>query len=156
MIVKNTLVNFDTVEVDNYIVNDYFSKDIRISDLFTFKENFFSIYKVSDDDRIERISFELYGTTDYWDILVMINNMDPLFDMVYKYDIVENNISEKISMYENLIYSHPPLDSDTLEKIKLNTESVTMKENESKRNIYVVKPTKMSEFILFLKANNVL
>lgn len=153
---KNTLVKFETTEVDDYIVSDYFSKDINISKLFSFEEDFFSIYKMSNDDRIERISHELYGTTDYWDILLMINQRDPLFGMVYRYDIIDSAISEKISKYENLVYSHPPLDDDIREKLKSRIENDIDKENESKRNIYVVKPTKMSEFVLFLKANKIL
>ena len=66
---KNTVLKFDYEELDEFIVSDYFSKKVDVYSLIDQIKDYVSAYKISDNDKLERISYELYGTTDYWDIL---------------------------------------------------------------------------------------
>ena len=61
---KNTLLKFDYEELDEFIVPDYFSKSKDISYLVHKIKDYLEVYKISDNDKLERISYELYGTTD--------------------------------------------------------------------------------------------
>ena len=88
----NTLLTYDLEELDEFIVSDYTSKKVDIYNLFQeMKDNgtladFLEVYRISDDDKLERISYSIYGTPDYWDILLQINDRNPLFQMPYNLD----------------------------------------------------------------------
>lgn len=151
---KNSILTFDYEELDEFIVSDYFSKDISIWDLWDNVQDYISTYKITDNDKLERISYELYGTTDYWDILALLNQRDPLFDMPYDYDTIYADVSSFINQYIYYIYSHAPLNDATrqqelLEKFINEAEE----EKEINRYIYIVKPSRIGDFIKLLKQN---
>ena len=152
---KNSVIKFDTEEVGDYIVSDYFSKDIDISKFFSFDESFIDVYKTETNDKLERISNELYGSPDYWDILLLLNNRDPLFDMTYNYDIVDSNVEKMIEKF-NILYSHPPLDSNISSSLGEQIKQKSEESNESLRNIYIIKPSRLSEVVLLLKQRGVM
>jgi len=151
---KNTIVKFETEELEEFIVPNYFSKNIHITDLLDTLniDTYFSYYQMTNNDKLERISYELYGTPDYWDILFLLNKRDPLFDIPFDYDTVYNSSTSFIDTYINYIYSNAPLSS-----IKRSTElqeeflNMFIEQNEIYRVIRVVRPSKIGEFIKLLK-----
>lgn len=151
---KNTILKYTKTEVDDFIVSDYFSKQINIANFVQEYPNLFSTYKILNDDKLENVSYQLYGTSDYWDLLLMINDMNPLFDMPYNDDSNIKSVQNQLSIYFNLTYSHAPL-SDQARINELTTEFMEKAEllNERFRYILVVKPKSLPAFIKILKDN---
>lgn len=152
----NTILDYQKEELDDFIVSDYTSKKINIYDILEemrYNNNlseFFSLYRISDDDKLERISYSMYGTTDYWDILLQINDRNPLFQMPYNLDSTIESAEAFWDYYSNNV-CFQTLNNNVL-NILLNSEIERMKEkNEIYRYIYVIKPTKMNEFLKILR-----
>lgn len=148
---KNSILNYDTEELEEFIVKDYFSKNVDVYNIFSELEEFLEQYKMADDDKLERISYELYGDPNYWDLLLLINDKNPLLQMSYNYDVLLNDVEDKIAVYSNLIYSHPPL---TAERLAAGYDILLNKaddNNENNRFIYVVKPNQLNDVLSILK-----
>lgn len=145
---KNTLLNYDKEELDEFIVSDYFSKDINIFNLIDGLDDYIEIYTIADNDKLERVSLEIYGTTDYWDIILMLNDRNPLFDMPLDYDKIRNGSEEIANTYINFLYSQAPV-TDTARVLEFTNEILTrnFNENESFRMIKIIKPSKIGAFL---------
>ncbi len=69
---KNTLLNYDLEEVElngtDFNVSDYFSKDVGIYSLINDLDDYLDTYQINNNDKLERIAYELYGNIDYLDI----------------------------------------------------------------------------------------
>lgn len=161
---KNTIVKYDKEEVffdvneqTPFDVSDYFSKQIFITDMSSEVENwneYLDKYRMTDDDKLERISYELYGTTDYWDIIFLLNKRDPLFDMPYNFDTVSDDSTSFLDTYRFFIYANAPLySSSRSDELKEEFLSEDILKNETFRYIDVIKPSRMSDFIALLKEN---
>lgn len=154
---KNTIVKYELEELDDFIVSDYFSKTI---DIFTLKEQIgamLDVYVIDDNDRLERISHELYGTPDYWDMLLMLNERDPLFDMPYDYDNLHESTKLYTDKYKFFIYSHAPLFAG-LAATELTEYFMQLlaDRNEASRNILIIKPSSIGDFVKLLSDNGYL
>lgn len=151
---KNTILKYTKSEVDDVIASDYFSKKISIYDFTKSHPNLFSSYRLMDDEKLENVSYQLYGTTDYWDMLLMLNDMNPLFDMPYNSDTIINSARSQLDTYFFYTYSHAPL-SDVTRNPELIEEFTTKAEtlNERFRYIIIVNPTSLAAFIKLLKDN---
>lgn len=145
---KNTVLTFDKEELDEFIVSDYFSKNFRLYEIKANLSDYLDIRKVTDNDKLENISYSLYGTTDYWDILLLINEKNPLFDMPYDYDTVVDSATDFANKYIYYVYSQAPLvigDAATEFTERIIAEFV--EDNENNRYMYIVKATKIGEFL---------
>lgn len=153
----NSILNYINEELDEFIVPDYFSKKI---DVYTVLQEFSEAgtlgeyvvsYRMSDDDKLERISYDIYGTPIYWDLLLQINDKVPLFEMPYSLDTIIDSSEEYWNNYSNLLYFQAPLNSVVLQAL-IDEEIEKMKEiNEIYRIIYIIKPTKLQEFLKILR-----
>ena len=153
----NTLLTYELEELDEFIVSDYTSKKVDIYNLFQeMKDNgtladFLEVYRISDDDKLERISYSIYGTADYWDILLQINDRNPLFQMPYNLDTTFDIAEAMWNNYSDNIYFQSPLDSNLLQSL-IDEEIERLKEkNEFYRFIYIIKTSKMNEFLKILR-----
>ena len=153
----NTLLTYELEELDEFIVSDYTSKKVDIYNLFQeMKDNgtladFLEVYRISDDDKLERISYSIYGTPDYWDILLQINDRNPLFQMPYNLDITFEIAEAMWNNYSDNVYFQSPLDSNLLQSL-IDEEIERLKEkNEFYRFIYIIKTSKMNEFLKILR-----
>ena len=74
---KNTILKYTKIVVDDFEISDYFSKKINIQHFVIEYPNLFSKYKLMNDDRLENISYQLYGTSDYWDSCHLASIINP-------------------------------------------------------------------------------
>ena len=153
----NTLLNYTLEELDEFIVPDYFSKKIDLYNLIQeFSEAgtlgyYLATYKIADDDKLERISYDIYGTTNYWDLLLQLNDKNPLFELPYSLDTIIDSSEEYWNNYSNLLYFQAPL-MDNVLKLLIDEEIEKMKvQNEKYRFLYIIKTTKMQEFLKILR-----
>lgn len=150
---QNTLIKFEKEEVQDFIVSDYFSRKINLSSIITddIKKEYFTTYQIDENDKIERISYEIYKSTDYWDLLILINSLDSLSDMPYDFDTYSDSVDKFLSDYSNKVYSNKPLNSTRLQELKDEFYESTRIKNEKFRYIYVIKPIKMQDFLKMIK-----
>lgn len=144
---KNKVLNYENRTIGNYNVEDYFTFNVgKIQGFIKDCSNdFFEYYQLNDDDKLERIALELYNNANYWDIVLLINDMDPLFSMVYNYDTISSMAEDKANKYlEDIGTSVPSSHADYLAS---KYEAIFNKENDSKRIIKIVKPNRMQDFL---------
>jgi len=153
----NTILDYTLEELDEFIVPDYFSRKIDLYNLIQefseagTLEYYLATYKIADDDKLERISYDIYGTTNYWDLLLQLNDKNPLFEMPYSLDTVIDSSEEYWNNYSNLLYFQAPLNDIVLQTL-IDEEIEKMKEqNEKYRFLYIIKTTKMQEFLKILR-----
>ena len=85
---KNSVFTYDRREIGGYDVTDYTSYYYGgIVELFKQFPNYFSLYSIEVDQKIEEISYELYGSVDYADIILAANNNVFLWSSPYNSDI---------------------------------------------------------------------
>lgn len=147
---KNTILKYDKIESQKFIAEDYTSKKFR--KILTVPElsntEFIEHIELMDNQTIEQISFILYGTADYWDLLVLINDIDPLFDMVYEFDVIET-ISEKT--VSNYLSDYSGLyKQDTYARLKTLILNRNVQESEERRTIKIIKPEKLFDIITII------
>ncbi len=63
--------------------------------------------KVENDSKIEKICTDYYGTDNYCDLILLINQRDMVFDMAYSNDIVLSAIESDIEQYRNKVFKDP-------------------------------------------------
>lgn len=153
---KNSVLDFKKEELDEFIVSDYFSKDISVWEMFRELKDSLNVYKVDNGDKIERISYELYGTTDYWDLILLINDRIPLFEMPYEYDLIENVSGKEISLYKNYVYDNAPLTQKRTDALFDERLTELTEINESYRFIYVIKPSQITNIFALLRSKGYL
>ena len=51
--------------------------------------------------KIENIAYKLYNDPKYYDILMLLNQRDMLFDMVYTFDTIKDIVEEETNNYFN-------------------------------------------------------
>jgi len=151
---KNTLLNYDKFSSYKYIANDYTSKNFK--NILTLPElqdtTYIEYVQLDENQTIEQVSYALYGTPDYWDILVLINNRDPLFDMVYSFDIVDGIAGDKVLNY--LSNYSGVYKADTFNRLKTITLADLETKNDNLRTLKIIKPVKMFDFIKIINSIN--
>ena len=147
-LLSNTLTNFTRRTVDTYSVMDY--KSINMNSIYdyinTLSPDTFDWYQVQDDDKWERISLELYQNTDYWDVLLILNQRNPLTDLPFSFDVISKLSEDRITEYHTLVYGStlPTAEHDIMLNI---VETNNLTDNENNRVIKIIKPAKMSRFL---------
>jgi len=65
-----------------------------------FTTEYILYYKVQDDALLEGISFELYKDTNYWDMLMILNDMRSMNELPVNYDIVITRAEKKLAEWK--------------------------------------------------------
>lgn len=103
---------------------------------------YYGIIELANNIALEKISWQIYKSPDYWDIILLVNDIDPLFGMPYEYDIVSDSTDQAIERYARKIYKRylPDLDRKRLHDAKAEEDS---NNNEKHRMIYYIFPDKI-------------
>ena len=95
---KLYLFSRDTLSVKDknieFLIRDY-TNLVSIQEILDKYKEYIQIYQVLEDERLDTISYKLYGTTDYWDMLVLLNDLKCMTDLPVNYDKVENRAKQK-------------------------------------------------------------
>lgn len=146
---SNSILDFDNETVGGYSVEDFTSFDYGIILEFVKEctEDLFEYYLMENDDKLERISHELYGTEDYWDIILLVNHRNPLFELPYSFDTLADIADEMVTLYDDNVYSTNTITLQHRDYMVQEYEELLQKDNENFRTIRIVKPNKIQEFI---------
>ncbi len=156
---KNTLQNYSRMErlmpdVENagvhehYSITDYTSVDHAKVRQFvdSLPITMFDWYQLQNNTNLEKVALDLYGNADYWDIFVIVNHRNPLFEFPYDYDTLTSMVEAKIQDYINDVYGSD-LSNEAYNSLYENYKNKMVEEAEQWRVIKIVKPSKIYEFL---------
>jgi len=146
---KNKIINYDII--DNHM--DYRSKDV--SKILALKElsdtNYIDYYTLQDNEKIEGVSYYLYNSTVYWDLLLLINERDPLFGLTYDYDYIATKAEDNIERYNSSYNIDLSVEDPEYYQELIDTEIERLSLiNEENRTIKIIKPSKILDFTRIL------
>ncbi len=146
---KNSIINFDNRTINGYSVEDYFTINfVKVNEyVLSCPTDWFDWYQLQDNDKLEKIALDIYGDADYWDILLIINKKNALFDMPYDYDTLLNMADYKTAAYEKDINKSKSLPSVTRIAMVNAFKEKYISDNESFRIIKIVRPSKIQAFV---------
>jgi len=144
----NTILKFNTITIGETVVNDYSSLDFVGIKRFVNSSPaiWFDWYKLENNDNLERVSLDIYSTADYWDILLVINGMNPLYDIPVDFDTVIGNVDYLVNEYETRVYKNNLLPG-VRQTLADSLFKVASGKVESDRVIRIVKPGYVHDFL---------
>lgn len=156
---KNTLQTYDRRDVlmddiegtgtaELYSIKDYTSVDQAKVRKFidTLDSTYFDWYQLQNNMNLEKLALDLYGNADYWDIFIVVNHRNPLFEFPYDYDTLTNMVENKVSEYVANVYGSE-LSTEAYNALYENFKNELVTQTEKFRIIKIVKPTKIYEFL---------
>jgi hypothetical protein len=148
-LMNNKYLNFEDISCEEVSVKNTTTLNILpdIPEKY-FTEDYYHIIKIEDDKLLEAISFELYDSTDYWDILMVLNNMTTMNELPVKYDVVLDRAEKELAGWvktADLMYSFLD-DSDIKDKYDSILKN-EIEKNEKYRNFKYISATDLSELM---------
>lgn len=154
---KNTVLTFDKLESDNYSYSDYTTYKYKNLYEYSIPDEYITLLKLDNDAKIEYESFKLYGSPDYWDLLIVINKMDPLFSMPYNFDTIQNRVTDAIDLYLGDDYNGKDIKIlDQYQYLKDYYSDKYERENEEFRTIKVIKPERLQDFLKLIRTEGLI
>jgi hypothetical protein len=149
---KNTIYNFSTIQKGDFIVQDYSRNNFyKIRLMPEVSDDKYIMYiELEENQTIEAVSYLIYGDENYWDMILSINGIDPLFDMFYSNEVMSNVILNRMDELKNNI-----LKMSLTEQTEAFLENyISVQENnknDTNRTIKVIKPSMLQDFIRILR-----
>ena len=94
-------VAYKTFKVTNYNSVDLTQVKKMLDGL---DKDYFVWLKVNEGDKIEKVLFDYYKTSDYYDLILLVNSREMVFGMPYSYDVVLNAVDVDIQNYEYKVF----------------------------------------------------
>ena len=130
-------INGDIFQIDDY------TNMIDISSILNEYEEEMLEYQVSNDERIEVASYNIYESANYWDMLLIINGIDDWRKLPVNQDKLE---ARKNEVYNEWLDTFGKFKNDSQKETKLKElENQLFLENEKYRNIKYIKKEKLNE-----------
>lgn len=147
---KNSILNFEREVIDNISVTDYKTLDLdSLRDLLNNK-SYLKYIELKYNDLIENVSYKYYKNSAYWDLLLVMNNRDALFDMVYNFDTVVDIVDEITENYFRKDYQGK-VSEQFIEWYKENKKIKISILNENNVILFILKDEILSEVIRNIK-----
>lgn len=147
---KNSILNFEREVIDNISVTDYKTLDLNsLRDLLNNK-SYLKYIQLKYNDLIENVSYKYYKNSAYWDLLLVMNNRDALFDMVYNFDIVVDIVDEITENYFRKDYQGK-VSEEFILWYKENKKIKISNLNENNVILFILKDEILSEVIRNIK-----
>ena len=96
-------VAYKTFKVTNYNSVDLVQVKKMLDEL---DKDYFVWLKVNEGDKIEKVLFDYYKTSDYYDLILLVNSREMVFGMPYSYDVVLNAVDVDIQNYEYKVFGN--------------------------------------------------
>lgn len=147
---KNSVLNFEREVIDNISVTDYKTLDLNsLRDLLNNK-SYLKYIELKYNYLIENVSYKYYKNSAYWDLLLVMNNRDALFDMVYNFDTVVDIVDEITENYFRKDYQGK-VSEQFIEWYKENKKIKISNLNENNVILFILKDEILSEVIRNIK-----
>jgi ribosome-interacting GTPase 1 len=144
----NTVFTYDKMIRNGKIVPDYTSYWFtNLKDYLENYDNYFTIVSIPENEKIENLAYKLFGSENYADLILAINDENFLWSSPYNQDVL-NKMSDAVlleflnqlnldSFNENLSYL------DFKQKIEESIDNT----NSQKKYFKVPKPENLSDVI---------
>lgn len=134
----------ENFQVDNNIFElDDYTNLADVSEILNeYKEEMLD-YQVSNDERIEVASYNIYESANYWDLLLLINNIRDWRELPVNQDKLDKKLNEVYSEWLE-VFGKFKSEPAKEEKYKELEEAIFL-ENERYRNIRYIKKEKINE-----------
>lgn len=148
--IQTKILKYTNVDIidDKRSVVDYSSvnKDLIMTYIKSCDSKYFGFTLCQEGQTLEKISFDLYNTPDYWDLLLLVNEYDPLFDTTFTFDTLTEISEDKVAELNSSLFN------DSLPvAIKLALQENYYKKysekNENNRVFKYIKPEYINEFL---------
>lgn len=156
---KNTLQTYERMAVsmtdiegsgttETYSITDYTSVDHTKVRTFvdSLTLDYFDWYQLQNNTNLEKLALDLYGNADYWDVFIIVNHRNPLFEFPYDYDTLVNMVENKITEFTSKVYTKE-LSVEAYNALFENYKNEMVNDAEKFRVIKIVKPTRIYEFL---------
>ena len=161
----NFVLNFDTTELDSTgIFDNGITLAVPVFDrtrvqklkslINTVPSSWISTKIVSNNEPLEKISYDLYDSTEYWDVLLLLNERSPLFDMAYDYDVIAEAGETATQTYESEVLNKSIDDNNlgndgltTRERFRLAFQEERAKNNDAFQTLIYIKKDKIWDFV---------
>lgn len=101
------------------------------------EDKYLSVYRLSDDETLEDVSYEMYGDPIYFWTIIIINNLsDPIFDIAISEDAIQ-----RMARYKSTVDGELDMDLYIQNYDELSTE------NDTKRELKVIKTEYLNKFL---------
>lgn len=138
---------FKNIPEINYYFSDI-SEFVKLKNLFYYlnmnfiTEDVIKYYRISGVKRIDQISEEVYGTTEYWWLLCLINDIqDVIFDLPLDEEILYKVANDRMLK----LYTNSDVDGAMAYYVEQVDELI--KENDDKRLIKIVTENHLNQVI---------
>lgn len=143
----NSIIDYSNRTIDTYDLEDYFS--INFKTIYEYveqcDEDFFDWVQIQNNVTLEKLALDFYGNANYWDVLLVINQKNPLFEMPFDFDSLSTMAEDKIDSYIREIYNNDiPVSIYNIMYEKYKNDLVLL--NEEYRIIRIVRPGRIQEF----------
>lgn len=150
---QNYLTSIDEVTMtanngDTYLVRDYTNR-LDISPILEkYKDKTLKL-KLGEDERLEYISYRLYGTTDYWDSILLLNGITSISYLPVGQDKLESRITKSYNEWLN-IFGKTKTQKQKEEKFE-ELKEIEIKKNEKYRYIKYIADVHITDFEMDLR-----
>lgn len=132
------LLNFENFEISDaystFNVQNYNSIDLsEIRDyLDGLPDHWFRFLKLHEGDKIEKVLYDYYGSSDFFDLILFLNKRNMIFDMPYSYDVILDAIEKDINEYQYKVFGNTTeqLSEKTFERLKNTLDNNYSTKNE--------------------------
>lgn len=159
------LFYYTNADDENYKLCVDILRRVKIRDKVKSEKSTYLEYTIKDGDNPESISRKLYGSENYFWIVLMMNDMlDPFYDWPLSQQNLEKFITKKYGSgneddhhhYEfddGTIGDDPALNADQYEGVPVSISNRTYEDdvNEAKRNIKILHPDYFAEMVVEMK-----
>lgn len=142
-------ISYNEFVLDNgsshFNIKDYNSVSLsKIKNYLNSLENYYFVYlKVEVGAKIERVCFDYYNNTNYYDLVMLINDRDMVYDMPYSYDIILEAIEKDIDRYRSKVFRNN-VDKLSDRSYRDLEESLTNKYNSNNSKFLYIKAIRNS------------
>lgn len=156
---KNSVINYNTytstIDGETVVSADYTSKDF--SKLYSFANtldtSYFKYIQAEDNSTFEQISYSTYGSTKYWDVIMLINKREAIYGLPVDYDTLSDLALNKANKYISIIRTITDARKNSLYDKYL---SELVEQNEEKRTVKLILPERISEFLKLAKTEGII
>lgn len=149
---KNSTVkpfNYFAVETNSGYtgISDFRSLKIdKIKNLLnSYPQEYFSYIDVSPNVNMEKLSLDIYDNPNYFDLIFLVNDGNPIFSVPYDYDNITQQVNHKIELYEKKIGRVLP--EKVRQRMYDKYEAELLEENNKRLEVKYIKPEKLYEVI---------
>jgi len=149
-LMKNKYLKFPNILFNNNLVKNITAKNILpdIPEIYK-SDDYVRTIKIEDNRLIESISFEIYGSTDYWDLLFSLNDITNFSQLPVDYDHILIRARKELSkwMSQGKMIISRNLDEQYSELLNILNRGIVVKLEKSEGDIDEIVKAKYIEIL---------